>query len=86
MADGRRSTEEFSWTVAGILETECPVSSITQRSFDLVQIVNTLEGARNAAGSTLGTDVMPGYLLDALQICQSERRTVDAAMEEAASQ
>jgi len=87
MAEGRRTgKEDFSWTIAGILETECPVSSITQRSFDLVQIVNTLERARTATGSTLGADEMPGYLFDAIQICKAEGLTVDTAMEEKANE
>lgn len=71
------------WTVVDIWESECPVSSITQQSFELVQIVNTLEGAHKSTGSALAADNMPGYLLDAIRICQSEARSVEAAMDEA---
>ena len=69
--------------MADIWESECPVSSITQRSFELVQIVNTLVGVKDATGSTLGVEQMPGYLLDAVRVCQSESRAVENAMEEA---
>jgi hypothetical protein len=72
----------FHWTVKEIWESECPVSSITQRSFELVQLVNSLQGVQGATGSTVGADDMPGYLLDAIRICQSEVKAVEAAMDE----
>jgi hypothetical protein len=59
------------------------VSAITQRSFELVQIVNLMEGAKEATGSTVGADQMPGFLLDAIRVCQSESRAVENAMDEA---
>lgn len=66
-----------------IWESECPVSAITQKSFELVQIVNTLQGAKDSTGSTLAVDDMPGHLLDAIRICQSENRSCETAMDEA---
>lgn len=75
--------ENLNWNVATIRESECPVSAITQKSFDLVNIVNTLQGAHISTGSSVGADAMPGYLLDAIRICQSESRACEAAMDEA---
>jgi hypothetical protein len=59
------------------------VSAISAESFELVQIINTMESAKDATGSTVGADEMPGFLLDALRIFLGESRKVDDAMEEA---
>jgi hypothetical protein len=82
--DGRRAGKEtFSWTVPDIWESECPVSSITQRSVELVQIVNLMQAAKESTGSTVGADELPGFVLDAVRVCLSEERACEAAMEEA---
>jgi hypothetical protein len=75
--------EAYHWTVNEIWESECPVSAITQKSFELVQLVNTLQGAKKAAGSTLGADEMPGFLLDAVRLVQSESGASELARDEA---
>ena len=41
------------------------------------------QGAKEATGSTVGADEMPGFLLDALRACRSESLACDNAMEEA---
>ena len=79
----QRTKEPFFWTMTEVQESECPVSSITQRSFELVQIVNLMQGAHKSTGSTVGADEMPGYLLDAIRVCESESQAVEAAMDEA---
>jgi hypothetical protein len=81
----QQGREAFHWRIPEIWESECPVSSISQRSFELVQIVNMLQTAKESTGSTVGADEMPGFLLDAVRICESESRTVETAMEEANS-
>lgn len=55
------------------------MSAITQRSLDLVQIVKTLRGVEKASGSTLSVDAMPGYLVDAIRLSQSEDTTSEIA-------
>lgn len=67
-----------------IWESECPASAITAKSFELVQLVNTLQGAKEATGSAVAADAMPGYLLDAIRVCQTENKACEVAMEEAA--
>jgi len=66
-----------------VQESECPVSAITQRSFELVQIVNLMQGANKATGAVVGADEMPGFLLDAIRVCQSESIATENAMDEA---
>jgi hypothetical protein len=74
--------EKFSWRIAAIYETECPVSKIAQRSSDLVQIVNGLMSVQAGTGSTLPADSMPGYLFDAIRIVRHESQAIEAAMDE----
>jgi len=86
--DGQKQwlKEAFYWSIPGVRESECPVSLITQKSFELVEIVNQMQGAFKSTGSTVGADEMPGYLLDAVRVCQSESISVDNAMDEAANE
>lgn len=63
--------------------SECPVSAITPRSFELVQIVNTLMQVNQSAGAAVPADRLPGHLLDALSICKTETDRAEAAMSEA---
>jgi hypothetical protein len=80
----RPDREPFSWVIVGVAESECPVSLITERSFELVQIVNAMQNAFETTGSAVGADEMPGCLFDAVRLCAAEARTCDAAQEEAA--
>jgi len=83
-AEGRRTGKEaFSWSVLEVSESECPVSAITQKSFDLVQIVNMLQSANKSTGAALPAGEMPGHLLDAIRVVQSESQACEVAMEEA---
>lgn len=75
--------EPYSWTINAIWESECPASSITQKSFELVRIVNILQGAKELTGSTLGAGDMPGFILDAIRIAESENSVSEAARDEA---
>jgi hypothetical protein len=85
--DGRGAApiiQPLSYELAeGPSMTECPVSAITPRSFELVQIVNTLMRARESAGSAAPADRLPGHLVDALSICKTENDRADAAMTDA---
>jgi hypothetical protein len=83
---GQNGREPFHWTIEKIFESECPVSSITQKSFELVRIVNTLQGAKESTGSVVAADAMPGYLLDAARICYSAGKAAEVAMDEALNQ
>jgi hypothetical protein len=74
--------EKFSWRIQAIYETECPVSKITERSMDLIQIVNGLMGVQAATGSALPVESMPGYLFDAIRIIRHESQSIEAAMDE----
>lgn len=88
LRDGRKQAqrEAFHWSIVAIRESECPTSAIMQRSIDLVQIVNAMQDAKESTGSTLGTDEMPGCLLDAVRVCRRESEVSEAAMDEAANQ
>ncbi len=55
-----------------VWESECPVSAITQKSIDLVQIVNGLRVAHESAGSAIAADTMPGAIFDAIKQCEFE--------------
>lgn len=77
--------EPFHWAVPEMRSSECPVSAITPRSFELVRIVNIMQGAKDSAGA-VSADALPGYVLDAARICLSEKRTAEAAMDEALNQ
>ena len=79
----RPGKEDFYWTIGGIFESECPVSSITQSSFDLVQIVNAMENAKEMTGSVQGADDMPGFMFDALRVVRASDLAIDDAREEA---
>jgi len=69
--------------VLEVQESECPVSAITQTSFDLVQIVDLLQGTNKSVGAALGAGEMPGCLLDAVRIVQRESQAYEVAREEA---
>jgi len=81
----RPGKEPRIWTLYKnpVRESECPVSAITQKSFELVQLVDTLERTLKVTGSTLGADEMPGFLLDAIRICHQEEQAVEVAEREA---
>lgn len=83
-SEGRRTGQTaYTWNVPHVSESECPVSLITERSFDLVQIVDQLQGAKDSTGSTVGADRMPGFLLDAVRVFQSESMACETARNEA---
>ena len=63
--------------------SECPVSAITQRSFDLVQITNSLMTIKEATGASMEVADMPGHLFDAIRICQTQSDVIHEAMDEA---
>jgi hypothetical protein len=62
--------------------SECPRSSVTQESEDLVQIVSTLLNMKDSA-ITMGAEGMPGSLLDAVKLAQREIRAQESAQDEA---
>jgi hypothetical protein len=61
---------------------ECPVSLISQRSIELVQIVGTIRSVKSS-GVTLDLLDMPGHLVDAVRIIERETAAVEAAQDEA---
>jgi hypothetical protein len=61
---------------------ECPVSAITQRSIELVQVVTTMISAKSA-GATVDLERMPGYVVDAIRVIEREKAAQEAAQDEA---
>jgi hypothetical protein len=80
---GPPSTIEMPFGLESPFISECPASAVTQESIDLVQIVGSLIASNSAAGVTAGAMELPGAVLDALRICQSETRAVESAQEDA---
>lgn len=73
----------FHWSVAEPSESECPVSAITPKSIELVQLVASLQIAHEATGSTLSAAEMPGAIADAIRIIENESRAIDNARDDA---
>jgi hypothetical protein len=63
-------------------DSECPVSSITPKSLDLVNIVALLETTNRATGSAAAALELPGSVLDAIRVCESESNVISSAMED----
>lgn len=78
-----RGRETFRWSVPDVAISECPVSYITQESFDLARTVNDLMTAKETTGSTIAADEMAGSLFDAIRVCSIQDSIIDEAKDEA---
>ena len=70
------------WSVRDVAISECPVSFINQYSIDLARTANDLMTTKEATGSTLGADEMPGCLFDAIRICSIQDSVIEEAKAE----
>jgi hypothetical protein len=64
----------------GPATAECPVSLISQRSVELIQVASAI-----VSGETINADIveLPGSVVDALRIIQRETKMAENAIDEA---
>lgn len=69
--------------VDGVETDECPVSAITPRSFELVQLFATADKAREKTGNVMDLNASPGWLYDAAVILRNQEIEVEIARDKA---